>query len=200
MTLLYKWIVEYSGWSGGPGVNVLYMTEGSIPGDTQNAAQQMYDELHGAYSAHVGLWRPDVKVIVGRECAILEHSTGKIVNVQAVAQPKADIVSTGIGGGESPATMALARFVTDRWLNGRRLKGRSFLGPINASALDANGRMKQVLASTIEDSYTSMTSGVGVRLAVYSRPSPANSMVGNYADVVTVAVDQKAAILRSRRD
>jgi hypothetical protein len=90
------------------------------------------------------------------------------------------------------------------FLHGRRLLGRSFIGPAGANTSTDNGQLSTEARTRVEEAYAAVTSGIGPRLAVYHRPtkdpiSGANNNDGAYGDVVTVSTPTTASSLRSRR-
>ena len=97
------------------------------------------------------------------------------------------------------ASSAVVALITDQWLNGRRLQGRYFIGPLNAEAIDETGQMLDSARADMEDSLYASITGLGGRLAVYHRPTRGQAN-GSYGDVVTVACRKRVGVLTSRRD
>lgn len=200
MTNLLKFVTSLDGWPGGPGVNVSYFSQGSHVLLDSGAAQDAYDELHSFYANNPSHWRTPVRIIVDRNPSVVDVESGKIIDVLSVGTVDDDLVGSGTGGSLPQSTVLCMRLSTDRFLNGRRLNGRWFLGPVPATVLGDDGNVKDEIINAQEGAMAAMTSGIGVSLAVYSRPGPRNNSIGQYADVVNVTCLKKPTNLRSRRD
>lgn len=200
MTLLLKYVTRLDGWSGGPGVNVHHFSQGKPPYDLEAAVQDAYDRLHAMYSGMVGLLITPTVITVDREVTVIEHTTGQIQDVRIVQNPKTDIQGTGIGAAMPRSTMGVVRHSTSTWLNGRRLQGRNFYGPLAESAINTDGLISIEARENLDNYNNGLHSGLGPILAVYHRPAVKGGADGVYADVEVSTALQKPGILRSRRD
>ena len=200
MTNLARFVNVLSGWNGGPGVNVMHFSQGSNPDLGAAGVQEAYDEIHAMYSANVQRWLPGITIAVDRAPSIIDEGTGDVINVINVGTPSTDLLTAAGGQNAARMTMFCVRYSTDLWIRGRRLQGRGFFGPVSQTEFGPDGNVNSAARAAWDDSFTAMTSGVGVRLAVYQRPSLANGGVGKYGDVVSADCLQKPGILRSRRD
>lgn len=200
MTNLAKFTVEATGWDGAPGVNVLMFSAGSLLDLNDIAVQSAYDEIHTAFDALKGYYAPGINLTVSTEAGIIDAATGDLINIIPVTTAAGTITSTNTHGDQSRASQILVRYTTDRFIRGRRLKGRSFIGPMGGSLMDSDGSLASSVAATVDSAFVAMTSGLGVRLVVWQRPSVANSNTGDYGDVVLAKCQDKVAVLRSRRD
>jgi hypothetical protein len=201
MTSLAKFVVQMSGWEGGPGVNVLTFSSGTLtPPWTSTDVQTVYDEIHTMYDDNKNLYAPNVDIEVLPQATIFESTTGDITNVITVPTPDDIISSTGTSGDTSRGQCICAAYYTDVWVGGKRLRGRSFFGPIARELMTPAGLVGTGAVAQIQDKLVAMTSGVGPRLAVYHRPTGGASTDGYYGDVVTVIARGRPSNLRSRQD
>lgn len=201
MTLLARVKVEVAGWVGGPGVNVLHFSAGlTQPGWDDAQVNGLLDDVYATYLAMTQIFSPGITVTVNPEVSLFNDTSGEIQNVVVGTTTPSTFVTTGGNAQTVPSTMLLARFGTDRFMGGRRLQGRSFIGPCTSTAFDSSGTIVTPVRNTLEAAYDGLVSGLGARLAVWHRPSAAGMTDGAYGDVVNVQAWGKPAVLRSRRD
>lgn len=207
MTLLARAIIRTDGFEGAPGINVLHFSEGTGGGGgwSQAVVDGLYGELDGLAAALKNIGAPGTTRIVLDELAIIDHASGQTVDVRTPTMPSVAYVTASNEPGDLPrATAALVRFSTDRFINGRRLKGRMFAGPMSGQHVNDQGNFNGTVTGVLNDAFVAMTSGVGVRLAVYRRPIPADpangtpARSGDWGDVTVVQTAEKPSYLRSR--
>lgn len=200
MTNLARVRVGLTGWEGAPGVNTLTFSEGTGVGWEDNIIDAMLTEVHTAFSGFKGSMAQGVTCTVSPEVAIFDAANGQIVDVKVSTADLPPISNTQSVGSAPTAVAANITLMTDRFINGRRLRGRLYISPLAPSALTSHGNITGPAQENFEDAFVAMTSGVGTRLAVYHRPTAALATDGAYGDVFAVRVPAKPATLRSRRD
>lgn len=205
MTNLARAVVALDGWIGGPGVNVLHFSEGFAPPFDEDSIQGTADELHTAYSACADMLAPGVTITIPAAFPIFDVDTGEIVDVISVPEPVDVITSTGTSGSTSRAAQICVRLSTSKFINGRRLQGRFFFGPIGGGLLQSDGQVSPTMQNNFTDAFGGMTSGIGTRLAVWHRPKgnphadpPVPPTGGDWADVISVKGSPTPGTLRSR--
>lgn len=104
------------------------------------------------------------------------------------------------GTATAPAAAGVGACVT--WLtgavvNGRRLRGRTFIVPVSAGHYESNGTLAAGCLTLLNAWATAMV-GVG-GLVIWHRPSPGGSD-GSSAPVTGYSIRDHVAVLRSRRD
>jgi hypothetical protein len=89
---------------------------------------------------------------------------------------------------------------------GRRLQGRTFIGPVGADALTSGGQITGGAITICNGAFEDLYTGTGARLCVYSRPVEASTgppavdaRDGLYGDVVTAVTRSVPGTLRSRK-
>lgn len=200
MAELARLIIDLDGWPGAPGVNVLHFSKGFPAGSW---TQQDIDDLLTEIDSNVclgfyTLLAPNVRIQLRNEVTIFESSNGQIQDVMAGTNAPVHRTSPAGTDGQTPrSTAALVRFAGDRYINGRRLNGRMFLGPLSSGIIADDGMINTTYQDAIADAFFASISGVGVRLAVWRRPGQGLSN-GEYADVASVSVRPQPSSLRSR--
>lgn len=185
-----------TGFSGAPGYWRHYFKD--VSGLVGPAMPQLcVDRVRDAVVAGGVLFANSVTYNVSGLVDEIDEDTGQITGQQSVT-PR---TQTGAGAGTlGPIVVGLvAQWNTDDFVNGRRIRGRSFLNPIR-SAYTQNSApqatelgLAQAFASKMDD-----PGATTVRFGVYTRPKGAQP--GAWHDVTTTNIPQKWTVLRSRRD
>lgn len=185
-----------TGFSGAPGYWRHYFKD--VSGLVGPAMPQLcVDRVRDAVVAGGILFSTSVTYNVSGLVDEIDESTGQITGQQSVT-PRTQI---GAGAGAlGPIVVGLvAQYNTDDFVNGRRIRGRSFLNPIRAAYTAAPApqaaelALAQAFASKMDD-----PGATTVRFGVYTRPKGAQP--GAWHDVTSTNVPQKWTVLRSRRD
>lgn len=192
MAALHRMRVALTGFSGGPGVNTFYATDGPTmapllrgffddlkvfyPQEFNETVENSGDIFESTTGVHTGIWSTTTQAIV----------TGTSTNMHA-----------------APAG-ALARWRTGTFLSGRQLVGRSFLVPLTVVAYNSSGEMDESIRLQIEGFCADLVTAAAGDLMVWQRPiaagQPGGPRGGGFAAVTSASVSTKVAILRSRRD
>lgn len=180
-------------WAGAPvkglAVNVLhYAADGGPP----NPAA-----ILSAYNAVKANIPNNVTITVPGSGDVIEDTTGELLSVWSAAG------GGTVTGTASPAAAAgvgaCVTYRTGGIINGRKLRGRTFLVPYSASAYDQDGTLT-VNAKTFTDAFATAIMASGP-LAVWHRPKkggPGND--GNSYGATLAITHDKVAYLSSRRD
>lgn len=186
---LARVVVEWTGGSVvGRAVNVLhYAADGGPPAPAA---------ILSAYDAVKANLPNNVIVTVPGSGDVIEDTTGELVDVWTAAG------GGTVTGTASPAQAAgvgaCITWNTGGIINGRKLRGRTFLVPYSASAYEDNGTLSvNGLLFTNNFATAMMASGP---LAVWHRPTTVGGSDGNSYGAVIARVRDKVAFLSSRRD
>ena len=199
MTQFGRTKVTLNGFDGAPGVNILNWC---APGHA-DIDQEHVDEFHeilddAIQAATAGVFAAGVVVAIDDTCTVHEVDDGALVGVIVAEGGPYGITGTG-SGASSRATQAGLRWLTSDFRYGRRIQGRTFLGPLSASALEADGNLSPATLASLGAAFSGLYDGLGSRLIVWSRPSIAHP-TGAYADVTGLSVSSKPFSLTGRRD
>lgn len=185
------------GWVGGSGLNTFYFDPISTPDASD--AQDVYDRVHGFFNAVKAIFENDTSWAVDSEVSEIDPATGTLIGSFTVGTPASAVVGTGTDGIAGTATMAVLAYSTNTFVNGRRVLGRAFLGPLNKGAI-INGQFSsgaQAIVDAAAPDLSDTSSGSSVQ-AVWHRPVGGTG--GSLATITGWTSRSKIGVLRSRRD
>lgn len=135
---LYRVRVTLDGWSGGPGLATHYFEEVPTPVLTPlQSAQAVADRVRAAWvpvaAKMPSLWTCVVQTTVD----ILNPASGALIGSQTVTAPAALGGTEGTKFGLAAAGVCV-NWQTTAFVNGRRVRGRTFVSPLN-DGQDADG-------------------------------------------------------------
>lgn len=198
MTQLFRQRTVLTGFPGGPGVATMYFLDVATAIESVSA-------LWGTLSNNMPT---DVIITPERTGDIIEDTTGALVG-----QWQGGVVTAhqGANGGAYAAPAgAVLSWRTSTVLDGKRVRGRTFVVPLGAGAYEANGSLVggfitgAVAAGTqfiLEQSASAVIwhRPYKGRAATATRPArPAH--LGGHGLITECRVPDLAAVLRSRRD
>lgn len=184
--------------AGGPGVNTYYFSMGVPPMVPAAAAEDAVAELGAIFSSFGTSFVTGLTWAVESTFDVIDVPTGNIIDQGVVPGTMPTGTGSNAQNTTSRAQQIRLSFYTDQFFDGRRLRGGTFIGPVGGGTLNADGNVPPGTGAVWADEFSAVTTGLGVRLAVYSRPTPAHE--GRYGDVVSVRVPPVLGTLRSRRD
>lgn len=194
--------LTWQGFSGAPGyTNLHFITaEGQPPGEAPPQADldAIPVKVRTFFNA-IAIYLPS-GVSVGFPGLVDEFdtATGELLDTHNV--PVSAVVNGSSSGNYSSAAGACVNWHATGIVNGRRLRGRTFLVPLGATALGNDGTLNDTARTNIQAAATVLADSTsGLDLAVWHRPTPAGND-GAAGTVASATVKDKTAILRSRRD
>lgn len=179
-------------WSGsavvGPGVSTFYTTGDGA--SLQAALRTFFTAIQTAFPNLKGDWTfPS-----GGE--IIDSATGELTGAWTGGTP-ATIPWASSNAVWASGVGARVRWETGAFARGRRVRGSTFLVPLNISAYDADGTIVGVFVTQIQTAANALVAAVP-ELTVWSRPTAAGGD-GGTATVTSAIVPDKVSWLRSRR-
>lgn len=190
---------ELNGWSGGPGLATFYFDPGVAAIDAA-----MVTGVTGRVRSYFDAFRAFTPT--GNTAQV--NPVADIVNVQdgslvgQVSAGSAPSVVVGTGGIQGPAFVcAVGRLVTNSFIGGKRLRGRTYAGPLAAAFTDSLAPEGGLTAAIQGGLVLMNTPAGGPALVVWSRPrvAPAVPRDGQIAGVVNTSVSTTFGVLKSRR-
>lgn len=139
---------------------------------------------------------------------VFESTTGQISGTWARGlQP----VVPGLAGGAYAAPAgSVCEWLTDIHLSGRRLRGRTFVVPMAASAFDLGGSVEAAALTELRAASAQLVTDSAGSFTIWQRPRLARAATatrpavtargGGHGVVTSSRVPDKAVVLRSRRD
>lgn len=190
-----------SGWSGGPGLSTFYFDPGVVAIDGA-----LITGVTGRVRAYFDAWKaymPNANsVTVDPVCDILDPLTGALTGQVSAGSAPAVVVGTG-GALPGPAFVcAVGRLTTNSFINGRRLRGRTYAGPLSAAFTDSLAPEGGLTAAVQNGLIAVNTSGGGPGLVVWHRPVKVGNAPptgGAVAGVINTSVSTQFGVLKSRR-
>lgn len=198
MTILMRVRGTLSGFSGAPGLTTSYFLGTQPP--TAAECLEAASRVRSCWNGMSARLPTGVSVQVNPQVDWIQDTDGSLVGSTVVAAPA--VVNGASAGARQPtSSMLVGQLFTSTVVNGRRLRGRMFIGPIQAS--DVDGASGNVSAAAIT-AYTASLGVLGTQIAtpithrVWGRPKPAG--IGLNAAVTQYGIAPKVGVLRSRRD
>lgn len=180
--------VALTGFPGGPGVATFYALDGQA---LQTPVHDLFGRLLAKFPSTVTF-----TVEVGGD--IIDPLNGDLMGAW-VGAPTSVITGTGTGVYSAPAGVAV-NWLTTSVLHGRRLRGRTFMVPLIGNAFATDGSIDATTLASILGSAQQFVVDAATNLVVWHRPNTALGRTGGYGAVTAATVNDKAAVLRSRRD
>lgn len=206
MASTYRFIVQIGGFEGAPGISVLHTTTG-VSDDLGDMGNFM-NQIANGYATITEYLIQGLTINVSPEVLKLSVETGQQQGVFNLTPP-AQVSGIDASTQTSRATMAVCRHNTDGLSDlGHRVPGRTFIGPIGGSALDASGHINATARTAFDGMWDGMQDVSGTcRLIVWHRPRDPGTYhvedpgtIGSLHHVQSTTTLIKPGVLRSRRD
>lgn len=201
MATILRVKLRWSGFVGGPGYSVFHMRDftGGNPDATQ--AQSAADRVR-QFAVAVAPMLPYVTQLqVMPDVEEIEETNGEMVNIFSVTG------GAVVAGGAtqfitySAASGAVVTWRTAGVRNGRRVRGRTFLVPLASNSYAPDGSLDTTALAALNTAAAALANGSGTPdLGVYARPSAPGANDGIWYAAIGHTINDKVAILRSRRD
>lgn len=193
---------DWTGFVGAPGVSSFSITnsadQNSSP--TSSAVTAAAAALRVFYDSIKAYLPSTVTISWSGTCGYVNNTDGQLVSTIPYTPP-AVVVGTSVSSYAAPAGISVA-WRTGQIVNGRLLRGRTFLVPIGQSGLQADGTAASAALTAIGAAATALiTSSAAAsdwRLSVWHRPVGGTGGVSSV--VLTATVKDEIAVLRSRRN
>lgn len=192
---ILRMTMVWQGFAGAPGYTNLHFLNPDTP------TQVALDET----AVKVKTWLQTIAPYLPSTAAIgypgtmdmLDTATGDLLDVFNI--PVQAATQGASGSAYSAAVGACVNWQAVGIVNGRRLRGRTFLVPL-AGAFAPDGTLDNSFRTTLltaSNTFANSTSGLDI--SVWHRPSPGGSD-GAAGQVTAATITDKTAVLRSRRD
>jgi hypothetical protein len=188
MTTMNRVSVTWQSWPGAPGVTQLYLTGGIV--------QANVDAIRAFFQAFVGSLPSGLVIQVPASGDTIDDATGNINGAWSVATTPSNVTGTGAGAYAGNAG-AVIHWLTGDVVNGRRVRGRTFVVPIIGTAYDAAGSLSSTTLTTLQTAANGLVTAIDPNFAVWHRPT--QFAVGSSHSIISARVPDLAVSLRSRR-
>ena len=192
MANIVRFRTIWNNFPGAPGYTNLYVSGAEDPTVAATTASALRD----FWVAIDGLIPTGTQLQVQGTADVIEDTTGQIVDQVSFTTPT-PVTATGAGA-YSGTSGALIDWLTSTYRNGRRVRGRSYIVPIVASAYDTNGSLLTGTITTLTGAAQAWLAATDGASVVWSRPT-ATHPVGGSSVINSSAVPDLAVVMRSRR-
>jgi len=187
---------ELNGWSGGPGLSTFYFDPGVV---TIDAA--MVTGVTGRVRSYFDAWKaymPSTQSAqVNPAADILDFATGALIGQVSAGAAPSVVSGTNVSAAGPAFVCAVGRLVTGSFIGGKRLRGRTYAGPLASQYTDSLAPEGGLTAAVQAGLVLLNTSGGGPALVVWHRPTGGGG--GAIAGVINTSVSTTFGILKSRR-
>jgi hypothetical protein len=199
MAHLARVTINWTGFVGAPGFTNLYFSPAAGPDITQSVVDAAVAKTYTWMNQFTSSMPTAVNVAVDPSVEVIEYTDGKLAAFMT-GTPAAPQVG-GDAGTFSSASGVVTSWYTGGIRNGRRIRGRSFMVPMGPTAYQNDGTLATTKLTAWRTAANNLIANVdAARLAVWSRPSGPGATDGIAYDVISAQVNDKVAVLRSRRD
>lgn len=208
--LMFRVRAVSTGWNGAPGLNTFYF---SVPTEVPeiDKASLCVARVHVAFTAARNIYPSQWSCQVNNQVDVIDSEDGALTDT-LFPDPVAVVTGlSGAGYGPLPA-MLLLQLRTTTINDGSRLMGRAFLGPTGAgNDIDGSPHVGAVpLAVAFGEELLDAGLLTNPHLLVWRRPREADetrktpsarsARAGMAAEVTSITVPDRFAVLTSRRD
>lgn len=188
----------WQNWPGAPGVSQFYADPTNLQA-TVNALKTFWDSFATALPTNLTVQVPS-------SGDFIDDADGKINGAWSVPSQPAPTTATGAGSYAGNAGMVV-HWLTIAVVNGRRIRGRTFIVPLVAGAYDTGGSLTPLIVSASKLAADKLITDTAGALKVWHRPvyakpkttPPTIVKPGSAATVTSSRIPDLAVSLRSRR-
>ena len=191
---IHRVTARWTGFQGAPGYTTFHFepfTGGGDAGIERGRVRAFFAELDQLIGTGATITVLPTVEIIDETTGVL---TGYIEDDTELAPVTAPTSGTSVG-----SAGAVINWQTSTVVNGRRLRGRTFIVPMRTVAFDTDGTLASNAITALNAAAEAITdSQFESNLVVWSRPS--NGGGGTVGPVTGYRIPDMAAVLRSRRD
>lgn len=189
---------RWSGFQGAPGYSNFYFSSGFLDGGLiGDEAELLATRVRDAFELMRVNLPGNAQISIESEVPVIDSDTGTIQDFNTI-DPPAPVEGLSNDRYAGPAG-AVVTWRTQDLRNGRRIRGRTFLVPLNTASYEEDGTLVPNALSTIGEFADAMIGGaLEGDLGVWSRPIGGSG--GVFASVTGYTIPDMVAVLRSRRD
>lgn len=200
MAQMAKVTINWTGFPGGPGYSNLYFRDFSGTGAVD---QGIVDGAVAKVQDWLSFWRnrlpTSVKTGVDPTVEAIEETTGELQGfwTATVAAPAGGL---GVASFSAPSG-ACVSWYTSTVRNGRRMRGRTFIVPLDTVSYENDGTLIESIITAAPAVNNAMIADSGAGdLGIWARPSAPGASDGQWALVTAARLNDRPAMLTSRRD
>lgn len=171
----------------GGGVSTFYTSAASFSG--------MPGAVKAFYTSLVASCPSSLSVTVPNTADVIDVATGTITG--SVTTTGGGTVTMTGGGAYVMGTGARVTWVTTGIVNGRRVRGTTFVVPITSGNFEGDGQIAAGFLSGLQGYADTLRAAIPADMVVWSRPT--TTRAGSISSVVGAQIPDKVSWLRTRR-
>lgn len=196
---LYRATLTWTGFTGSPGYTTMHFLDPDPV--SESGLVQTAVRLHNFWDALEFYLPQSVRINLPSVLEEIDTGTGELIQ-ELPFEPGTVIAG---GGGQTFASVAGACITwnTVGIVNGRRLRGRTFIVPMSANHYQDDGSLVDASRTAIQaaaNTYADASAGLGIDGAVWHRPTTPGGSDGAAAGITSAVVRDRVAVLKSRRN
>jgi hypothetical protein len=189
MANMFRMNCAWQNWPGAPGVSTFYI-------DTATDISTATDAIRAFWNSLVTLLPSGLTIQVPAVGDTISDTDGSIVGAWSDGTPVTVVTGTGAGAYAGNAGLVV-HWLTTGVVNGRRVRGRTFVVPVISTAYDTAGSISAATLTTVNNAASTLVAAIGAGMRIWHRPAP--PAAGSSFDVESARVPDLAVSLRSRR-
>lgn len=196
---MYRATLTWTGFTGSPGYTNLHFL------DPDPISQAGLDEtalrLHNFFDALEPFLPGSVRINLPTVLEEIDSATGELVTDHPF-EPGTVITGTGLTNFSAASGLCI-NWNTVGIINGRRIRGRTFIVPLASGAYQSDGTIVDATRTTVQTAanvYADAGPGLGIDGAIWHRPTTPGGTDGAAAGITSASVGDRVAVLKSRRD
>lgn len=196
-----------TGWSGAPGLHTAYYKTST---ETLASANAVLARVRSAWTPLAGILPTGFSAQVSEQVDIIDPATGVMTGALIGNRPGEFTAGAAQFTTVSPAVAGMVVLNTGVFDGGRQIRGRSFISPLHTAAMTTGGILSSTAVGALQSFGAALLGTVDLEpiYVVWRRPRLASvppapaliARVGRTANVTSISVPTRAAVLRSRRD
>lgn len=185
--ITYLW----TGFQGAPGYSSFYCSsvDDTAVNDFNDAVWSFFNAIKGEISVNTTITPPS-------SYRTMDGATGVLGGISPLTTPGAAIGGTGNNSQASPAG-ASVNWLTSTAAAHKLVVGRTYLVPLGANAYQADGSLVDADKAAIQTAANALVTAVSAIFVIWRRP--VDGAGGSVAPVTAARVNDRVAMLRSRR-
>ena len=185
MAALYRLTVRMDGWPGAPGYMSFYCLTAT---PFRSAVIAFVDHIRTIMPAAISFTVPN-------QLDVLEDSTGELTGIETEGT---EYVAPGTASGNfSAPSGACIVWITNAFVSGRRVRGRTFVVPLAGLLYQSDGTIEPGTLAALRGWAVDLFTACD--LAIWHRPTTSGGSDGAAFEVTGSSVRDRAAVLTSRR-
>lgn len=189
--------MRWNGWPGSPGYTNFHLMQPEL--DTTLALRDAAaTRVRNFFQAFINYIPAPVTITYPSEMEVFDTTTGELLRTEPITGLSATVC--GGTGNWSAAAGACINWSTSLVVNNRKLRGRTFIVPLASSVFSTDGTLSDSPRGNMLIAAQALISEQNnFVLGIWRKPS-ATVPTGSAAQVASASINDKTAVLRSRRD